>query len=180
MIEIARDLFRNHRRLSLTPFLALGFVATACGGLAYGTGGGNGSSAPAYGGGTPPGTSSGAAATIDVRAATLGQIITDGQGRTLYLFEADLGTSSYCTSACTSVWPPFTVAQNVVAGSGTSTALISTTVRTDGQRQVTYNGHPLYYYVGDTAAGDTKGEGLNQFGAGWDVVSPQGNKIEHG
>jgi predicted lipoprotein with Yx(FWY)xxD motif len=57
-------------------------------------------------------------------------------------------------------------------------SLLSTSQRGDGTMQVVYNGHPLYYYVGDTKAGDTNGEGLQAFGAGWDVVSPAGNKIE--
>jgi predicted lipoprotein with Yx(FWY)xxD motif len=108
----------------------------------------------------------------------LGDLLTDGQGRVLYLFEADRGTSSMCANDCASVWPALTTNGGPQAGTGASAALIGTAPRGDGQTQLTYGGHPLYYYVGDNNPGDTNGEGLNQFGGGWDVVSPQGNKIE--
>ena len=65
------------------------------------------------------------------------------------------------------------------AGSGVNASMLGTTTRSDGKDEVTYNGHPLYYYAGDQKAGDTNGQDLNQFGAPWYVVSPAGNKIGH-
>jgi predicted lipoprotein with Yx(FWY)xxD motif len=68
----------------------------------------------------------------------------------------------------------------VQAGPGVQTSLLSTIQRSDGSTEVTYGGHPLYYYAGDSNPGDTNGQGLNQFGAGWYVVTPQGAKIDNG
>jgi predicted lipoprotein with Yx(FWY)xxD motif len=109
---------------------------------------------------------------------SLGQILVDSSGRTLYLFEADTGKTPTCSGACAKAWPPLlTSGQPHVAG-GLQQSLISTVMRSDGTQQVTYNGHPLYYFMGDTKSGDTRGEGLTAFGAGWYVLSPSGNKIE--
>ena len=85
--------------------------------------------------------------------------------------------TSSCSGGCASVWPPLTVATAAQAGTGTSAALLGTTTNGGGQMQVTYNGHPLYYYVGDTNPGDTHGEQLDQFGGLWYVVSPSGAQI---
>ena len=107
-------------------------------------------------------------------------MVVDSRGRTLYLFEKDKGRSSTCYGACASYWPPLTTAGKPRAGQGVHAALLGTTKRKDGRVEVTYAGHPLYYFAGDMKRGDLKGEGLNQFGAGWDVVSPTGKKIEGG
>jgi predicted lipoprotein with Yx(FWY)xxD motif len=125
----------------------------------------------------PPSASAGAG-TVGLASTKLGQILVDSHGRTLYLFEKDTGTASTCYSACASVWPPLTTSGTPTAGPGLVAAKLGTTKRSDGQSEVTYNGHPLYYYVADTAPGQTTGQGLNQFGAGWDVLAPSGNKIE--
>jgi predicted lipoprotein with Yx(FWY)xxD motif len=102
-----------------------------------------------------------------------------GPGRkTLYLFEADMSARSACSGACAQNWPPLTTSGPPIAGSGVRQSLLSTSRRGDGTTQVVYNGHPLYYFVGDTKPGDTSGEGLAAFGAGWDVVGPAGTKIE--
>lgn len=123
--------------------------------------------------------STNAAATLSVRsAAPLGQRLVDGSGRTLYLFEADTSTMSTCSGACAQSWPPFVTTGAPQVGAGMNQALVGTTTRSDGAKQVTYNGHPLYYFAGDTQAGDTKGENLHAFGADWYVVSPAGDKVE--
>jgi predicted lipoprotein with Yx(FWY)xxD motif len=140
-----------------------------------GCGGGSSTSRSSGGASTP----TRAPASLTVRTVTpLGQILVDGSGRTLYLFESDTNTASTCSGACAQGWPPFVTSGSPQAGSGVTPSLVSTLRRSDGALQVTYNGHPLYYFAGDTKAGDTKGEGLNAFGAGWDVVSPAGDKIE--
>jgi predicted lipoprotein with Yx(FWY)xxD motif len=150
--------------------------------VALSSGGGNKKqSANAQGGGAYGGKSNTpAAAAIDVRATALGRTLVDAKGRTLYLFEADKPNVSNCSSACLSIWPPLTSGAKPQGGGGVLAAKIGTISNTAGKQQVTYSGHPLYYYVGDQKPGDTKGQGLNQFGAEWYVLAPTGNKIDHG
>ena len=106
-------------------------------------------------------SSSMAATTIDLRSASGidDKFLADGQGRALYLFEADKGTTSTCTGACAAAWPPVTASAMPMAGGGVSQSLLGTTKRADGTEQITYNGHPLYYFAADTGAGMVKGQG---------------------
>lgn len=114
------------------------------------------------------------------KSGSLGQILVDGAGRSLYLFEKDKGSTSNCSGDCAKVWPPFTSSGPATAGTGAMSSLLGTTSRTDLSTQVTYHGHPLYYYVSDgSKAGSTAGQGLNQFGAGWYVLSPAGSKVDN-
>ena len=117
---------------------------------------------------------------IRVRTTSLGKVLVDAKGRTLYLFEADKPNKSNCSGACLSIWPPLTSAAKPNATGGALAAKIGTISASGGKRLVTYSGHPLYYYVGDQKPGDTKGQGLNQFGAKWYVLAPSGNKIDNG
>jgi predicted lipoprotein with Yx(FWY)xxD motif len=107
----------------------------------------------------------------------LGSILVDGNGRTLYLFEADKGTSSTCYGQCADYWPPLLTSGAPQAGAGVNASLLGTTMRTDGKTEVTYGGHPLYYVVTDHNPGDVTGQGVNNFGAPWDVVGPDGKQI---
>jgi predicted lipoprotein with Yx(FWY)xxD motif len=117
-------------------------------------------------------------ATVQARHAKLGTYVVDGKGFSLYLFEKDKGKKSSCHGACAKVWKPLTVKGAPTAGTGLKRSLLSTTARTGGARQVTYGGHPLYYYDDDHKAGQTKGQGVNEFGAKWYVVGPSGKKID--
>jgi predicted lipoprotein with Yx(FWY)xxD motif len=146
--------------------LFLPLALAACGGAATG-----------YGGGAPASSQS-VPATISVGSSSLGQILVGANGTTLYLFEADTGTQSTCSGACAQAWPPLTTTGAPQAAGGASASLLGTTTRSDGTTQVTYSGHPLYSFVSDTKPGDTNGEGSTAFGAGWDVLSPAGAKIE--
>jgi predicted lipoprotein with Yx(FWY)xxD motif len=119
----------------------------------------------------------GGRATVEVTGNPLGKILVDSHGRTLYLFEKDTGGKSTCSGACASAWPPFTTDGKPVARAGAAGSRLATTTRAGGAREVTYGGHPLYYYAGDEAAGETNGQGLAQFGAEWYVVSPAGKAI---
>jgi predicted lipoprotein with Yx(FWY)xxD motif len=114
---------------------------------------------------------------IKVGMSGLGSFITDAKGRTLYLFTRDSGNTPSCTGACTSVWPPLTSSTAVHVGTGASASLLGTVSNAGGQEQVTYNGHPLYYYVGDVNPGDTNGEQLDQFGGLWYAVTPSGLQV---
>jgi predicted lipoprotein with Yx(FWY)xxD motif len=134
-----------------------------------------------YGGGrTVPAPATAANSAIGVRSTALGRILVDAKGRTLYLFEADKTNVSNCTGPCLSIWPALTPNGKPKADAGVLAAKIATTATTGGKRQVTYNGHPLYYYAGDQKAGDTTGQGLKQFGAAWYVLAATGNKIDNG
>jgi predicted lipoprotein with Yx(FWY)xxD motif len=113
-----------------------------------------------------------ATSAVSIRHTALGPTLTDANGRTLYLFEADKHNVSKLSAAGRAVWPPFTSGK-VKAVSGAKAGKLGTT--TSGVKQVTYNGHPLYYYVGDHGTGSAKGQGLNQFGALWFVLSANGN-----
>jgi predicted lipoprotein with Yx(FWY)xxD motif len=125
-----------------------------------------------------PAARSGGPVIVQVAKSRLGQILVDGGGRTLYLFEKDKGTSSTCYGPCAAYWPPLTTRGKPHAARGASAARLGTTKRRDGKLEVTYNGHPLYYFVADTKTGDTSGQALNQFGAEWYVLSPAGRKVE--
>ena len=136
-----------------------------------------GTATAGYGGGTAASSQTGSV-TIAVRGNSLGQILVDGSGKSLYLFEADSGTQSTCSGACAQAWPPLRTSGTPKAGGGASLSLLGTTTRSDGAKQVIYSGHPLYYFIGDAKPGDINGEGSTAFGAGWDVLSPAGSKIE--
>jgi predicted lipoprotein with Yx(FWY)xxD motif len=127
-----------------------------------------------------PKTASGDAATIDVANSDLGKILVDAKGRTIYLFKKDAGTKSECSGDCVVDWPPVTAAGKPTVGTGLTASKVATTQSTDGKTQVTYNGHPLYLFQGDKSPGDTSGQGLNAFGAGWFVLSPAGDEITAG
>jgi len=118
-------------------------------------------------------------ATVDLRTTSLGRVLVDSSGRTLYLFEKDKGPRSTCSGACASAWPPVTTTGAPTAGMGVAAAQLKTTMGPEG-KQVLYAGHPLYTYVGDSGPGQTTGEGLNQFGAEWYVLGANGGKIEKG
>lgn len=133
---------------------------------------GGSSSAPA-----PPTTQDGRPATLGVANEDLGKILVNSQARTLYLFQKDTGSTSTCTGACAANWPPLRANGTPTVGSGASASMVGTTPRSDGKPQVTYDGHPLYLFVGDQSAGDTKGEGLTAFGGNWYAVSASGSAV---
>ncbi len=146
-----------------------------------GCGGGDGGGGSGYGGGSAnssSGSGSSGAATVSVRSTGLGDVLVGSNGRTLYLFEKDKGSKSTCFGACAQQWPPLTSGGKPKAGSGVTASLLATTPRRGGKAQVTYNGHPVYYFVQDSKAGDTKGQNLDAFGAEWYVLSAKGVKVE--
>jgi predicted lipoprotein with Yx(FWY)xxD motif len=171
MFATARNLQRG--TASAAGLAALTLVLAACGASgSSGYGGGYGA-AP-----TTP-SAAGTAATVDLHNSSLGSILVDAQGKTLYLFEADKNGKSACSGPCATAWPPLLSKGAPQAAMGASASLIGTTARGDGGSQVTYAGHPLYYFVGDKAAGDVTGEGIDQFGAKWYVVGKDGKKIDN-
>ena len=162
-------------RLSLTT-LPLGLAALV---LLAGCGGDD--SSPSYGDSGSSGStsaSSGAATVAVADNPQLGEILVDGEGRTLYLFEKDESNESYCNGECATVWPPYTTKSSPKASQGAEAAKLGTLKRDDGSTQVTYNGAPLYLYANDTKAGEANGNELDQFGAEWYALHPSGEKAE--
>ena len=120
----------------------------------------------------------GGPASVAVRKTALGRVVADDRGRTLYLFEADHGPTSACYGKCAGAWPPLLTTGKPQMSSGVRAALLGTTKRKDGSLQVTYAGHPLYFFVKDTEAGQTLGQGLDGFGGEWYVLNGAGRKLE--
>jgi predicted lipoprotein with Yx(FWY)xxD motif len=118
--------------------------------------------------------------TVQAKKGKLGPILAAGPKRlTVYLFEADKGAASACSGACAKAWPPVTTGGAPVAAAGAVSADLGTIARADGTKQVTYKGHPLYFFAKDGDAGDAYGEGANAFGAGWYVLRPNGSKVDN-
>lgn len=162
--------------------LALGIAAAGCGGSSSSSAtpesGTNASSSSSggygYGGGSS-GSSSAQAVTLKAVSSPLGTILVDQEGKTLYLFEADSKDKSNCSGGCLNLWPPIMAKGTATAGSGVTAGMIGTAT---GSSQVTYAGHPLYWFSGDTKAGDTNGEGLDDFGGEWYAISPAGTAVK--
>ena len=123
-----------------------------------------------------------AGAKVTVRSSRYGKVLFDGRGYALYLFTADRTTRSTCYGGCAKAWPPFLTKGEPVAGPGVHAGLFGTTRRRDGSLQVTYAGHPLYYYKGDgkdkgDGKGQTKCQNVSNFGGLWLVVTPIGKAV---
>ena len=137
-------------------------------------GGGGGGGGPAG----PAATKDAAPGSVLTASGSVGTYLTDYQGMALYAFAKDTGIASTCTDTCATNWPPYTLTSTIPkAGPGVTQSLLSTFTRQNGAAQIAYNGHPLYTYKGDTAAGDTKGQGVNSDGGLWYLVAPNGSPI---
>jgi predicted lipoprotein with Yx(FWY)xxD motif len=120
------------------------------------------------------------AAVVTTKPNKLGTVLAAGPKRlTVYMFEADTGASTSCTGTCGSVWPPVTTSGQPQAAGATVASDLGVITRPDGTKQVTYKGHPIYYYAKDGDAGDAYGAGIKSFGAGWYVLAPSGKKIDN-
>ena len=126
-------------------------------------------------------SAAGKAAKLGTASSSLGRIVVNGKGHTLYLFEKDKGRRSTCYGACAAYWPPALTHGKPKARAGLKQSLIGTTRRRNGTTQVTYAGHPLYTYIKDTKPGDANGNGIEEFGAEWYALEPSGAMAEeHG
>jgi len=167
---------RSTRLLPVAAAAALLSVLTACGG------GSSTATAPAA---TTPAASTPAAstpaamasgpATIQIGSTSLGMVLTDAQGRTLYMFVPDKGGASTCYNQCATAWPPVLTTGTPMAGTGVDASLLGTTTRTDGTVQVTYNKLPLYLFANDAAAGDVNGQGVKSV---WYVIDANGAVVK--
>jgi predicted lipoprotein with Yx(FWY)xxD motif len=118
-----------------------------------------------------------AALVITTKSSSAGSFLANGSGQAIYLWMKDGKNSSACSSACAGAWPPVTTTGALTASGGVNQADLSTFTRSDGSKQVAYDGHPLYYFVGDSAPGEVKGQGSDGFGAKWWLVDPAGTAI---
>jgi predicted lipoprotein with Yx(FWY)xxD motif len=166
-------------RIQVTVLAAAGTAAVAMSAAACssssssGSAGGAPSSTPASASSAPASASSaaggsGALKTTQVSGVT---VVTNAKGFTLYWFAPDTATTSKCNGACAQIWPP--VAGPATAGPGV-TGKLGTITRSDGSAQATYDGHPLYTYVADTAPGQASGNGVNANGGLWHEVTASG------
>jgi predicted lipoprotein with Yx(FWY)xxD motif len=121
--------------------------------------------------------SSASSTVITTKTSSGGSFLTNSAGRAIYLFMADSSGKSTCDGACAAAWPPVIATGQPTATGGAQASDLSTITRSDGTKQVTYDGHPLYYFQGDTGPGTDKGQGLNGFGALWYLVAPSGSSI---
>ena len=172
---------RSHARsvARLGGALAVLALTAACSsGGSVSSGGASSTAATAAAASGSAGTPAGGATVVTTKSSGLGTILVDGTGRTLYLWLGDSPNTSACTSSCAKYWPPLTTTSAATAGGKVDAGQLGTTKRSGGSEQVTYAGHPLYYYVGDKAPGDTAGEGSDGFGAKWWAVAPDGSPVE--
>jgi predicted lipoprotein with Yx(FWY)xxD motif len=130
---------------------------------------------------TSSASTAGATATeVTTKHSKFGTILAAGPKQlTVYMFEADMGPAPHCSGACAAAWPPV-IAKGTPAASGTATSAdLGTTTRSGGVKQVTYKGHPLYYFIKDKDDGDAYGQGSHAFGADWYVLAPNGDKVDN-
>jgi predicted lipoprotein with Yx(FWY)xxD motif len=160
----------------LVALTAAGVLAAGCGSSGSGSGSGNSGGGGIYGGGgtTPSTGAQSGVATVTAASSKLGMVLVDGNGRTLYLFEKDQPNQSACSGACAAAWPVDQSSGTPKAAGGVKASMLGTISRGDGTTQVVYNGHPLYYYAGDSGPGQLNGQGIDAFGAKWFVVTPAG------
>jgi predicted lipoprotein with Yx(FWY)xxD motif len=161
---------------SAAALAGLALIAAGCGSSS------SSSSTPAPAPSSSSGSSSGSGASgtalsIGTAKGPDGTYLTGPSGRALYLWVADSHDKSVCSGACAQVWPPLTATSMPTAGTGVNATDIGTITRSDGAKQVTYKGQPLYYYVTDKAAGNITGQGSDSFGAKWWLVAPSGSAI---
>ena len=160
-------LLQNRAARALVTIAGIALTAAACGGSSSG-----GSDTVNSGSGGSGST----AAAVMTHSGPDGAYLTDAKGRTLYIFSKDKGSTSTCSGDCAKEWPPFTTSGTPTA-SGSASGTLATTDRSDGSTQVTYAGHPLYYFADDEATGDMNGQGQDDFGGLWTAVTPAGSAL---
>lgn len=168
-------MFRSTRLSRLLAAGSVALVVAACGqtgGAATATPAGPAATAMASEGAA----GSAAVITIDLQQGTVGAFLTGKAGMTLYVFSKDAANTSNCSGSCAATWPPFVLGagETAVAGTGV-TGSVGTLTRSDGSTQVTIGGKPVYYYSGDSAAGQTNGQGLEGL---WYVAGADGSPVQ--
>jgi predicted lipoprotein with Yx(FWY)xxD motif len=132
---------------------------------------------PAGSSSSSSGSSASGATVIETATSSGGTFLTNGSGRAVYLWAKDTGDMSNCTGACAGAWPPVTTTGTATGSGAAKASDIGTITRSDGTKQVTYDGHPLYYFSGDSGPGTATGQGNDGFGAKWWLVAPSGSDV---
>jgi predicted lipoprotein with Yx(FWY)xxD motif len=157
------------------PLAAATLLAAACS-----SGGSSSAATPASS--SPAAANSGNAAAssslvISTATSSAGPVLINGSGRAVYVWAKDTKDTSACTGACASAWPPVQPSGTVTAALSAVSSDLGTITRSDGTKQVTYEGHPLYYFSGDSGSGQANGQGSDSFGAKWWLVTPSGADV---
>jgi predicted lipoprotein with Yx(FWY)xxD motif len=161
----------RNRWLAPAGLAAAALVVAACGSSTTG-GSGGGSSSPAAAPATSSAAAAGAGASLETTKVGGATLLANSKGFVLYTFAPDTSTQSKCNGQCAHYWPPVTGPATAMSG---VTGKLGVITRSDGTKQATYNGHPLYTYVGDTKPGEDKGNGLNLSGGVWHVITLSGS-----
>ena len=162
----------------VTGAVGVAVLAAACSSGGSSSSTGAASSSPAGASSSGSAAASGSGKTVITTASASGStFLTDGSGRAVYLWAKDTGDASTCTGACAGAWPPVTATGTVTASGSAMTSDLGTITRSDGTKQVTYDGHPLYYFAGDSGPGTATGQGSDNFGAKWWLVAPSGSDV---
>ena len=159
------------KRSSLLPLASVPLLIAALAGCGSSSGTATAASP------SPQASAASSGKALKVSSTSLGRILVDSKGRTLYAFGHDLKNKSRCSGACASNWPPTVAPKKPKVGAGVSKAKLKVIKRSGGARQLSYAGHPLYRFSGDSAAGDTNGQGITAFGGTWHVVAPSGKVV---
>lgn len=158
---------------SFAALVIVGLVVAACGSSSSSS-----SSLAAASSSAPSSSAAVGGVAVNTAKGSGGLYLTGVGGRALYLWVADHNDSSSCAGACATAWPPLLTKGAPTASGGVKASDLGTITRSDGSKQVTYMGHPLYYFVGDTGPGTQRGQGSDNFGAKWWLVAPTGSAIE--
>jgi predicted lipoprotein with Yx(FWY)xxD motif len=159
--------------------LAAALLAGACSSGTSGTAGTKAavSAAPAASGSSAAGSAAGTSTVIGTASASGSKFLISGTGHAIYLWAKDGKNSSACSGACASAWPPVPATGKVTAAGGAVSSDLGSITRSDGTKQVTYDGNPLYYFAGDSGPGQANGQGSDNFGAKWWLVAPSGADV---
>ncbi len=158
----------------IAALVGVALVVAACGGSSSTS---SSASPPAASGSASGSAAAAKGVAISTVSGPAGTYLVGPSGRALYLWAADHGDKSSCSGACAGAWPPLITKSAPIAAHGVKAADLGTTSRSGATKQATYNGHPLYYFAGDTKAGQTTGQGSDSFGAKWWLVTPAGAAI---
>lgn len=166
-------------RLGAVLAVALGaaLLTAACSSSGSSSSSTSAAATPAGGSATSAAAAAGSGLVITTKSGSAGAFLTDGSGRAVYLWAKDAMDSSACSGACAGAWPPVTTTGAVTASGGANKADLSTITRSGGAKQAVYDGHPLYYFSGDSGPGQVNGQGSDAFGAKWWLVDPAGTSI---
>ena len=157
--------------------LGAAVLVAACSSAGSSSTGAAAPASPAGASSASSGASASGGTVIKTASSSAGTVLTNGSGRAVYLWAKDTGDMSNCTGACAGAWPAVTTTGSVTASGSAKASDLGTITRSDGTKQVTYDGHPLYYFSGDSGPGTATGQGSDGFGAKWWLVAPTGSDV---